>query len=70
MLLFVHQFPLQLAFEDSYLHLQGLFLADNISFNKVGDSIPILIGVDYYYRVVSNEVLKGDSGPAAVSSES
>ena len=54
---------------DSSPHLQGLFLAANKSFNKVHDSISILIGAHYYYHVAGNEILKGDPGPEAVSSE-
>ena len=54
---------------DRYHDLQGLFLADSKSLNNVGDSISILIGADYYYRAVDNEVLKGISVPVVVSSE-
>ena len=54
---------------DSYPHLQGLVLAGNKSFNNVGDSISILVGVDYYYCVVNNKVLNGETGQVAVSSE-
>ena len=42
-------------------------MADNTSFNNVGDSILILIGEDYYYSEVSNVVLKGDLGPVGQS---
>ena len=54
---------------DSYPHRQGLILAYNKSFNNVGDSISILIGADYYYSEVGNEVLKGDSSPTTANSE-
>eukprot|EP00795_Rhopilema_esculentum_P011512 gene11512-21729_t len=54
---------------DCYPHLQGLYLADNKSFNNVSDCVSILIGADYYHSVVKGEVIKGDSGPVAVSSE-
>ena len=29
----------------------------------------MLLGADYYYKVVTGEVIKGDTGPAAVGSK-
>ena len=49
----------------SCAHLSGLELAD--SGDITGDlEIDLLIGSDYYWRLVTGRVLKGDSGPTAV----
>jgi len=47
-------------------HLDGLELADQFDDN---DSIDVLIGSDYYWDIVSGETVKGENGPAAVSSK-
>ena len=51
----------------SYIHLQGLELAD--TFSSSDKEIGILIGADHYYDVVSGEVIKGSLGPVATSSK-
>ena len=54
---------------ECYPHLQGLYLADSKSCNNVSDCVSVLIGADYYHSIVKGEVVKGNSGPVAVSSE-
>ncbi len=52
---------------NSFPHLQGLKLADG---NISGDRrVDILIGADYYHRIVLGEVRKGSSGPVATNSK-
>ena len=52
---------------NSYLHLQHLNLAD---YNDDRDlSVDILIGSDFYWDIIENEVLKGESDPAAIKSK-
>jgi hypothetical protein len=48
-------------------HLDGLQFADNLD----GEDQPIdlLLGADYYYKIVTGEVIKGDTGPTAVGSK-
>ena len=53
---------------DSYDHLQGLQLADSISAEIGQQNIDVLIGSDYYFDVVSGEVIRGSNGPTTVSS--
>ena len=53
---------------DSYDHLQGLQLADTTSAEIGQQNIDVLIGSDYYFDVVSGHVIRGSSGPTAVSS--
>ena len=50
-----------------YPHLEELQLADSLNDNY--GTIDVLIGCDYYWEIVSGETLRGDSGPAAVSSK-
>ncbi|XP_078364115.1 uncharacterized protein LOC144648427 [Oculina patagonica] len=53
---------------DNHTHLQGLELAD-ISIAETGQQdIDVLIGSDYYFDIVSGDVIRGSSGPVAVSS--
>ena len=48
-------------------HLDGLQFADNLD---GGDqSIDMLLGADYYYKIVTGEVIKGNTGPTAVGSK-
>ena len=47
-------------------HLDGLEFADQFDDN---DSIDVLIGSDYYRDIVSDETVKGENGPTAVSSK-
>ena len=49
-----------------YAHLKCLDLADSCSLCR-GDTA-ILIGSDYYWQVVTGEIVNGDSGPVAMSS--
>ena len=53
---------------DNYFHLQGLELADSSIVDGDNQNIDVLIGSDYYYDVVSGDVVRGDSGPVAISS--
>eukprot|EP00795_Rhopilema_esculentum_P001251 gene1251-biopygen9956 len=50
-----------------YPHLQGLQLAD--SYATCEKRIELVIGVDYYYRIVQGEVRKGGNGLVAISSK-
>ena len=51
-----------------YPHLQDLEFAEN--FNNDGrDTIEVLIGSDYYWDIITNESIRADSGPTAVSSK-
>ena len=59
---------------DRYPHLKGLNLADSnfIEGDETdNDSIDILIGCDYYFDVVNNDIVRGEgrSGPVAISSK-
>ena len=49
-----------------YAHLKCLDLADSGSLRR-GD-IDILIGSDYYWQVVTGDIVNGDSGPVAMGS--
>ena len=51
----------------SYPHLQGLVLADNSSACR--KRVDILIGMDHYYDIVIDEIIRGSAGPAAISSK-
>ena len=48
-------------------HLEGLEFADEIDGRS--EMIDILLGADYYYEVVTGEIIKGDTGPTAVASK-
>ena len=51
-----------------YPHLQDLEFAEN--FNNDGhDTIDVLIRSDYYWDIITNESIRADSGPTAVSSK-
>ena len=53
---------------DNHVLLQGLELAD-MSIAETGQQdIDVLIGSDYYFNIVSGDVIRGSSGPVAVSS--
>lgn len=53
---------------DNHIHLQGLELGD-MSIAETGQKdIDVLIGSDYYFDIVSGNVIRGSSGPVAVSS--
>ena len=51
----------------NYPHLTGLQLANKLESSD--QHIGILIGADQYYDVVLGEVIKGSSGPVAISSK-
>ena len=50
-----------------YAHLTDLELADHCDEQSNGP-IDVLIGSNYYWSVVTSEMVKGDSGPVAVNS--
>jgi hypothetical protein len=54
-----------------YPHLQYLQLSDlNILEGRQSDSsIDILIGADYYFDILTGEMVRGESGPVAVNSD-
>ena len=51
---------------NSYPHLHGLDLADSSEFQ---DSIDVLIGSDFYWDLVTTEIVRGDFGPTAINSK-
>ena len=51
---------------NKYTHLQGLELADKDNLHQ--SEIDILIGSNYYWQVVTGDIVNGDCGPEAVSS--
>ena len=53
---------------DDYAHLQGLELADASIVEGDQQNIDVFGGSDYYFDVVSRDVIRGESGPVAVSS--
>ena len=54
-----------------YPHLQGLELSDlNILKGQPVDSnIDILLGADYYFEILTGEIVRGEGGPIAINSE-
>ena len=52
---------------NEFQHLEGLEFADEIDGRS--EMIDILLGADYYYKVVTGEIIKGDTGPTAVASK-
>ena len=54
-----------------YPHLYDLQLSDlNILEGRQSDSsIDILLGADYYFDILTGEMVRGESGPVAVNSE-
>ena len=54
--------------DTNHVDLDGLELADYGDDNS-GDTIDILIGVDHYWDVITGDVVRGESGPRAVSSK-
>lgn len=61
--------PLSITLDiEQYSHLEGLELADdNLLNDNTSADVDILIGSDYYYDIVTGEILRGDEGPCAVS---
>ncbi|XP_028400806.1 uncharacterized protein LOC114523939 [Dendronephthya gigantea] len=51
----------------AYPHLDGLQLADNSDIEN--QSIDMLLGADYYYKIITGEIVNGDNGPTAVASK-
>jgi hypothetical protein len=47
--------------------LDGLEFADEV--NGASETIDILLGADYYYEVVTGEIIKGEMGPTAIQSK-
>ena len=55
--------------KDEFSHLSNLELADDLFCNPSnGDKIDILIGLDYYWTFVTDEVRRGENGPVATNS--
>ena len=50
-----------------YPHVRGLQFADSMEVSE--KQIDLLIGADYYYHFITGEIIKGHSGPVAVSSK-
>lgn len=62
--------PLSTSLDVShYPHLQGLDFADASVVDGSQLNIDILIGSDFYFEVLTGEVVRGDSGPVAVNSK-
>ena len=53
---------------DNYAHLQDLELADMSIAETSQQDVDVLIGSDYYFDIVSGDVIRSNSGPVAVSS--
>ena len=53
---------------NQYSHLQDLDLADMAVSEDQSNQIDILIGSDYYWHVVTSDIIRGESGPVALSS--
>ena len=51
--------------KDTYEHLSGLELADS-SYEDEDLNVDILIGSEYYWKLVTGEVIRGYVGPTAV----
>jgi hypothetical protein len=50
---------------NNYPHLQELGLADG----TCNDNIDILVGADFYWSMVTGDVVRGDNSPTAISSK-
>ena len=62
--------PLSASLDVSrYPHLQGLDFTDASMVDGSQPNIDILIGSDFYFEVLTGEVVRGDSGPVAVNSK-
>ena len=51
-----------------YAHLEGLDLADDPEDNSTDEEIDLLIGVDYYWSLMQDEIRRGPEGPVAQES--
>ena len=58
----------ELVNASKYTHLQGLDLADTCSSSNHQGGIDVLIGSDYYWQIVTGDVVSGESGPVAMNS--
>ena len=48
-----------------FSQLQGFSLADSFDNSQVW-KVGVLIGLDYYYKVISGNIIRGGSGPVAL----
>ena len=60
--------PLPPAIDVDYPHLEGLELADPLDEDNES-RIDILIGSDFYWNIVTGDIIRGGSGPIAVRSK-
>jgi hypothetical protein len=60
--------PVRTSVNTSYAHLRGLELADENEDNK-DDTIDILIGADHYWDFITEDIVRGEGGPSAISSK-
>jgi hypothetical protein len=60
--------PLPPAVDVDYLHLEELELADPLDEDNES-RIDILIGSDFYWNIVTGDIIRGGSGPIAVRSK-
>ena len=60
--------PLPPAVDVDYPHLEGLELADPLDEDNES-RIDILIGSDFYWNIVTGDIIRGGSGPIAVRSK-
>ena len=49
-------------------HLEGLELADESAVDGLDRPIDVSVGSDFYYRIITGDIVKGDSGPVAIGS--
>ena len=54
--------------KNSYSHLKHLSLADYDDYRDL--SVDILVGSDYYWDIIENEVVRGESDPVAIKKQS
>jgi hypothetical protein len=54
---------------NNYPHLQELELADFDAKGTCNDNIDILVGADFYWSIVTGDVVRGDNSPTANSSK-
>lgn len=61
--------PQRSVLVSAYQHLKSLDLADPYDPRDRSTPISILVGSDFYYQLVGDEVVRGVSGPVAISSK-
>jgi hypothetical protein len=54
---------------NNYPHLQELELADFDAKGTCNDNIDILVGANFYWSIVTGDVVRGDNSPTAISSK-